>query len=111
MGLWNWLSSSWRQPLPEWEDEQPATGYITSPEGWEEHPCALPTDIGITAVGLVWRCPERNCQRRWRLDRAEFSEDTRLFRRGYWTELMSATPVSDRELEDLLITEDPDAAA
>lgn len=108
MGLWNWLSSSWRQPFPEWEDEQPATGFAISPAGWEGHPCALPTDIGITAVGLVWRCPKRNCQRRWRLDRAELLEGTRSFR-GYWTELMPAAPVSDQELEDLLITEDPDA--
>lgn len=30
---------------------------------WENHPCRLPTDVGITSQGLVWQC---HCGRRWK---------------------------------------------
>lgn len=107
MGLRKWLTS-WRQPFPtdHWEDDE-TMSLATAPENWETHPCELPLDIGITAVGQVWRCPE--CQRRWRLDKAQYDSANRGFR-GYWTELMSATPVTDDELADLL-AEDPDGFA
>lgn len=110
MGIMDWLRS-WRQPLPAdaWEDESATerVSITTSPEGWETHPCDLPLDIGITAVRQVWQCPE--CGRRWRLDQARYDHYHNVFQ-GVWTEMMSAAPITDTELLQLLTTEDdPDA--
>lgn len=102
----------WRtspEPVPQPEPEEVRVETTAQDGEWEVHPCTLPTvekfSNGVTVYNKVWRC---HCGRRWWLEHIEYKTQAggaRIVGVG-WTEVMSATPITDEEINSLLKSEE-----
>lgn len=99
----------WRtspEPVPQPEPEPEAETTAPDDGEWEVHPCTLPdlskfSSNGVSIYNKVWRC---HCGRRWWLEHIEYKKmewGHKIVGVG-WTELMSAAPITEDELNSLL---------
>lgn len=85
-------------PWPRREQEEEYEG------DWEQHPCELPRDVGLTHLGLVYQCW---CGRRWKLcgiktDGAYSKQAHGFVDVHEWDEQLNSAPISEEEFMNLL---------